>query len=70
MTILHATRRMREINRASANMPAVLDYANDAWLSADGIVSTRQHGEVGNVSHLRGAARIASACRIVREVRA
>ena len=67
---LHHTRDMRDIARdMKAGGVVVLDDANDAWLYTDGEVATRAKGIVGDVGHLRGAARIAAACKIVRKAR-
>ena len=66
MNYLHDPRPIRDICRSirfyGAN-PVALDYANDVWLDDAGRVSERnsRFHYIGDVSHLRGAARVAAA---------
>lgn len=66
MNCLHDPRPIRDICRSvrfcGAN-PVALDDANDAWLDDAGRVSERnsRFHYIGDVSHLRGAARVAAA---------
>jgi hypothetical protein len=67
---LHQMRAMRDIARdMRAGGVVALDGANDAWLYTDGEVATRAKGIIGDVGHLRGAARIMRARKLVRLAR-
>jgi hypothetical protein len=73
----HRNRSVREIVRQQReariqgfrNEHAILDNANDAWLSNDGIVHIRSGGAHADVSAYRGAARVSAALAFLNKIR-